>query len=203
VKKKMDDRKIGQLARMANGDVRSMLIDLETAMSGVDPKHIGYRNFEENVFNTIRLIFKTTSIENARIAVENCEKDSEELFLWLEQNIQEEYDTAAIAKAYDYLSKADIFGTRIMKRQAWSLSKYASDLMVYGTALAKTKPSPRFVAYRPPFFRRTSRSALRKIAVGLHTSTANAPSYLPLIKMHPKVCEKLGLDEKETDSLLG
>jgi replication factor C large subunit len=201
----INDRQLTQLARMSNGDLRSLVIDIEVTSLGVDTKP-GYRNFEENVFNTLKLIFKTTSIDNAKIAVENSEKDADELFGWLEQNIIEEYtDIEAAAKAFDYLSKADIFSARIIKRQSWSLQKYFSDLSVYGTALAKTRPSARFVAYKFPTFRRFNRKVLSKVAVALHTSTSHAAEYVPVIKMLSKktdICSQLGLDEDEAESLL-
>src|SRR3989344_755002 len=191
-------RTLAQLARTTNGDVRAMLIDMDVAQHGIP----GYRNFEENLFNTIKLIFKTTSIENARIAMENSDQP-DEIFRWLENNIAEEYtDIESIAMAYDYLSKADVFATRVMRRQAWQMQRYATALAVYGTALAKQRPSARFVAYRPPFYTRNNAKALAKIAVSLHTSATHAREYLPIIRMFPRICEDLGLDENETDSIL-
>ncbi len=199
----LDNRQLVQLARTSNGDLRSFLIDMDVArLSGPQ----GYRNFEENVFNTLKLIFKTTSIENAKIALDNSEKDADELFGWLEQNIVEEYtDIESIAKAYDSLSKADLFSSRIIRRQSWSLQKYFSDISVYGTALAKTRPSARFVAYKYPSYRRNNRKVLAKVAVALHTSTSHASEYVPVIKMLSRktdICGKLGLDEDEAASLL-
>ncbi|HLC68110.1 MAG TPA: AAA family ATPase [archaeon] len=191
----IDGKRLGQIARMANGDVRAMLIDIESGSNG-------YRDFDENMFNTLKLIFKTTSIENARIAMENSQHP--DLASWLENNIVEEYtDIEAIATAYDYLSKADVFSARVMRRQSWQMQRYAQDLAVFGTVLAKERPSARFVAYRPPFFRRNNAKLMAKIAVSLHTSATHARDYLPVIKLlGPRFCEELGLDENETDSIM-
>ncbi len=204
-KLKITERDIGQLARMSDGDVRSALIDLETLRIGTSIKEIGYRNLEDNVFNTIRMIFKTMSIENSRHALEKSEKDAEEIFHWLEENIKEEYDLKSLAAAYDYLSKADIFYSRIIRRQSWSLQKYFAGIAVYGTALAKEKASMKFVAYKPPkFYRRMSASALEKLARPLHTSRSKSVAYIPLIRAIAKksdICEDLGMDEKEIASI--
>ena len=187
-----------QLARASNGDIRSLLIDLETFRLGFKQ---GYRNLEENIFNTIRIIFKSMSIENSKIAAENSEKDSEDIFRWLEQNITEEYtDTNSIATAYDYLSKADIFRSRIIRRQSWSLQKYFSALMVYGTSLAKSRPSARFVSYKPPVFLKSS-STMEKIAGHLHISRKRASVYAPVLRMLAKknssIFEQFGIEEDD------
>ena len=192
-----------QLIRTSNGDVRSALIDLEALESGFKS---GYRDIEENIFNTLKIIFKATRIESSRIAMENSQKDSEELFRWLEQNIQEEYtDINSIASAYNYLSRADIFYSRIIRRQSWSLQKYSSGLAAYGVTLAKDRPSVRFVSYKPPVFFRRNDAALGKIANHLHISRKHAAVYIPIIRMLAKrksnICEELGLDEKEISAL--
>lgn len=200
-----DTKQLEQLARQSNGDLRSFLIDLETLFIGIAARQVGFRNFEENIFNTIKVIFKTMNIENAKIAVENSGKDPEEIFFWLENNIKEEYtDIETIARAYEFLSRADLFQSRIIRRQSWSLLKYVSDLSVFGTALAKEKPSARFVNYQIPFYmRRSSSSALKKIGTNFHSSARTATQYIPLLRTHPKLCEEIGLDDKETDFVLG
>ncbi len=203
----IEKRNLEQIVKICNGDVRSLLIDIDAVRLGVNVKDLGYRNIEDNVFNTIRLIFKTMSIDNTKIALEKSEKDAEEIFHWLEENIKEEYDLISLADAYDYLSKADVFYTRIIRRQSWSLQKYFSGLAVYGTALAKKKASPKFVAYRYPRIpRRISPAALEKLSRPLHTSRRKSVKYLPVVKMLAKsgdICEDLGMDEKETASILG
>ena len=203
----LQHRELEQLARTSNGDVRALLIDLNAFRLGL--KYSNHRDAEENIFNTLKIIFKTTSIQNCKIALDNSEKDGEELFSWLEQNVLEEYiDTNSIASAYDYLSKADIFYSRIIKRQSWSLQKYFSNLSVYGVALAKEKTSARFVSYRPPVFvRRSSNVLLENLAKNLHISKRQAAAYIPLIRMlfkkNRNICEEFGMDDKEASFILG
>ena len=204
----LERRQLEQLVKTSNGDIRGLLIDLEMLIaSGRISASIGYRDSEDNIFNTLKVIFKTMSLENSRIAVRNCEKEPEEMVRWLEENIAEEYtDTNAIATAFDYLSKADIFNTRIIRRQSWGLQKYVS-LAAYGTSLAKTRPSARFVSYKYPTFMKRGDSALAKIAASFHVSKKRAAVYIPLLRMlgknNPNLLDELGMDEREVSILLG
>src|SRR3989338_2681318 len=196
----LQHRELEQLARTSNGDVRALLIDLNAFRLGL--KYSNHRDAEENIFNTLKIIFKTTSIQNCKIALDNSEKDGEELFSWLEQNVLEEYiDTNSIASAYDYLSKADIFYSRIIKRQSWSLQKYFSNLSVYGVALAKKSHYNKFVNYsRPRFMPRKSSDAMQKNSRKLHVSSRKAAGYKPLLEKmskNKKMLEELGVTKEE------
>jgi len=190
-------RRLEQLVKTSNGDIRGLLIDLEMLKRAAS---IGYRDNEDNIFSTLKIIFKTMSLDNSKIAVDNCEKEPEELMRWLEENIAEEYtDIDTIAMAFDYLSKADIFSSRIIRRQSWSLQKYLS-MAAYGTALAKSRPSARFISYRYPVFARKN-AVLEKISKNLHISKRRAAVYIPVLRMLAKknsdILEELGIDEKE------
>ncbi len=156
------------LTRMARAnDVRAALIDLETLSDG-------YRDTEDDIFAALRILFKTTSMENV--------PRREDLIAWVEENIPEEYQTREeIARAYDYLSKADLYTARIRKRQAWTLQKYEIELALYGVALSKTRQSNRFVNYRRPPFRISNEQALLELAQLTHTSRRKAREYMPLV----------------------
>ena len=55
-----------------------------------------------------------------------------------------------IAKAYEMLSRADIFRARIMRRQYWKLLKYMIDLMTGGVAISKDEMYRKFSRYQYP-----------------------------------------------------
>ena len=199
----MRRKDIEQLAKTCNGDIRSLLIDME----GPDVLHDNHRDVEDNVFNTLRIIFKSMRIDNSRIAMRNSEKNMEDLFRWIENNITEEYtDIETISMAFNYLSKADVFRSRIIKRQSWSLEKYFADLSVYGTSLAKTKPSLRFASYKPPVYFASGGKALGKLASVLHVSKKQAVAYIPILQMlakrNTKLFEELGMDDSEIESII-
>jgi hypothetical protein len=107
----------------------------------------------------------------------------------------------------DYLSKADIFRSRIIRRQSWNLEKYFIDLSVYGTSLAKKKPSVRFTSYRPPVYFARSDVALEKLAKALHISKRQAVVYIPILSMlskrNSRICEEIGMENDEIRMVLG
>lgn len=169
------DSDMEQLARACNGDVRAALIDLECGSA--------YRESEESVFNTLKVIFKASSIENVQAAISNSDKPIDELLLWLEENIAEEYsDAEEVATAYDCLSKADITSTRIIRRQSWTLQKYLNTA-VHGIAMSKKSASRRFVSYKPPRFFSRKDGADEGISKLLHCSRKKAAGYKRLIEM--------------------
>ncbi len=133
-------------------DVRSALLDLEAFSRGGGLEGLGERDRAKNVFEVVRGIFKARSAKQARDAFENSDADIDEIMLWLDENIPNEYEGGDIAGAYDALSRADVFRGRIIRRQDWSLLKYAISLATAGVALAKEKPYYKFTPYRPPAY---------------------------------------------------
>ena len=198
----LEATQLEQIAKMSNGDVRAALIDAETLGAGKqDTKEIGYREQPQNAFETLKIIFKTTSMENALIALNNSD-DPEELHRWVAENIPAEYtDTEDMARAYDAISKADIFYSRIIKRQSWSLQKYFLELSTAGVALAKKSHYNKFVNYsRPRFMPRKSSDAMQKISRKLHVSSRKAAGYKPLLEKmskNKKMLEELGVTKEE------
>ncbi len=198
----LEATQLEQIAKMSNGDVRAALIDTETLSAGKqDIKEIGYREQPQGVFETLKIIFKTTSMENALIALNNAD-DPEELHRWIAENISAEYtDTDDAARAYDAISKADIFYSRIIKRQSWGLQKYFLELSTAGVALAKKSHYNKFINYTRPRFRpRKNSEAMQKISRKLHTSSRKAAGYMPLLKKmskNKKLLEELGVTKEE------
>lgn len=178
-----DPRSISQIARMANGDMRAAIIDLSVLAAGKDETDkIGHREQEDSIFETIRIIFKTQSLANARDAFDKSE-GGDKVFSWIAENVQNEYrDAEGRARAYSMLSKADIFQSRIIRRQSWILQKH-SFAMTYGVAMAKKDVNRSFVRYqRPNFYYSRKNGVMEKLAERVHTSAKKAVAYRQLIK---------------------
>ena len=120
-----------------------------------------------------------------------------------------EYDSIEeIAKSYDYLSKADLFTSRVIKRQAWRLQKYFL-LSAYGIALSKTSPKEKYTMYKSPkilYSRKNNNleSVREKIAKKLHVSKKEAVEYIEIIRTlmdKTDIEKKFGFDEKEIEEL--
>lgn len=198
---KYDKEVLRQLAKRAEGDLRSAMNDLETISQGKkeitvgDLEILGYRERETNIFEVIRNIFKTQTALAAKLAINTADKDPEEIFWWIENNIAREYeDPEEIAKAYDALSKADIFKHWISSRQNWRFKAYMIDLMTAGVSVAKKETYRKFTRYQYPsniiVLGRTKgrRSAagevLGRLSQQFHCSTKKIRNeYLPFLKI--------------------
>jgi replication factor C large subunit len=154
---KVDGEVLKQLANISGGDMRSAINDLETVSQGrtkitaSDLEILGYRERETNVFEVLRNIFKSKTAFVARQAANKSDKNPEELFWWIENNICNEYEKhEEVAAAFEALSKADIFRQRIMKRQNWRMLAYMIDIMTGGVSAAKNAAYEKFTRYNYP-----------------------------------------------------
>ncbi len=199
---KLDDIIINQIAKMSDGDVRAALVDLEIGIGSL-------REHNDNIFETLKILFRTMSIDNAVIAMEKCDGDIED---WLQENVSDQYDIESAAKAYEYLAKADMFSARIYRRNMWSLDKYKKNIAVFGTVLSKKRETDargvythgnKFSIYRPPYYRK-QQMPLLKVANHVHASQRKAAGYMPLLKqiMNDKLAHQLKLEEEEVEALV-
>ena len=204
-----------EIASRSQDDLRAAINDLEVVGRGKkkitkeDLKVLGYRDKETQIFDALKIIFKTKSVQAARLSVMNVDKDPEEIFWWIEQNVANEYEKVEeLAKAYDALSKADLFRKRIVRRQNWRYLVYMIDLMTAGVALAKKEMYRKFTKYEYPqkikmlsitkAKRQAMENTLRILAEMLHCSTKVVKEeYLPYFKIianHNKEFKKVIVD---------
>jgi replication factor C large subunit len=120
---------------------------IETA----DLASLGYRDREGNIWESMRKIFKGDSFKEARESVRDLDETPEDISMWLDENIPLEYkDPEDIERAYNWLSRADIFLGRVYRRQHYALWGYASAVMTGGVATAKSRHYHGFVKYQSP-----------------------------------------------------
>lgn len=198
---KIDKETLRQLSKRVEGDLRAGIIDFESLSRGrkeikqSDLETLSYREREQSIFNALMVIFKTKSALAAKLAISNVDKDPEEVFWWIENNIANEYENPEeIAKAYDILSKADLFRQRIKSRQNWKFLAYMIDLMTGGIATAKKEMYHKFTRYQYPsnmivlggskFERREEKEKLLKLSQQLHCSTRKVrKEFLPFLNI--------------------
>lgn len=143
------------LANRSGGDARGALNDLQllsqnSNLEKSDVDGLSYRDREESIKKALVKIFRSTDLKIASKALENTSEDMDEAILWIEENIPLEYKRPEeIAKAFDALSKADVFRGRIRRQQHWRFLVYINDLATAGVALAKTAKQDSFVIYKP------------------------------------------------------
>lgn len=143
-----------QLASQADGDLRAALNDLQMLASEgtLTLKNLETwgREQEENIFNALKLIFKSSVLSTALSAYDNLNELPEQLSYWLDQNIAYEYTKEAVRDAHRCVSKANIFLSRIKRRQYWGYLTYIRALLSAGVQQAKEKVNPNPVKYRHP-----------------------------------------------------
>ena len=95
-------------------------------------------------------VFKTTDPKIAIGAFDNVREDLDNQLLWIDQNLPLEYDNPLdLARAYDKLSKADVFKRRIKRWQHWRFLVYINALITAGIAISKDAKYKKFVQYKP------------------------------------------------------
>ncbi len=144
------------LARRAGGDCRAAINDLQTLseltkeLTKESLDELEQRSQEESMPNALLKVFKTTDPKIAISAFENVKEDLNQQLLWIDQNLPFEYDKPAdLARAYDKLSKADVFNRRIKRWQHWRFLVYINALITMGIAVAKDEKYHKFVQYKP------------------------------------------------------
>jgi len=171
----VDNLLIKEIVDKSDGDARSALIDLQNTSSH-------YRDRETNIFKGLGHLFKSMDFNEAKKSVMDIDVDPALLYMWIEENIPREYEKPEdIYKAYEALSRADIFEGRIWKRQNWKLRKFSNDLATAGVALAKKEKYNKFTKYQfPKILSRMSsmqirramlKSICKKVAAKTHVSS--------------------------------
>lgn len=203
---RISDDMLQQIAESSDGDIRSAIIDLQVRQPGM------LRDREHLIFECMKDMFKAQDYISALKSFDNSTLDHNMIKLWIEQNISNEYESAdEIARAYDYLSRADMYDGRIVRRQAWKLLKYSNAVMLTGVSLSKKERYHKFVKYEFPTYIRSMsmtsekrsirKSVLRKIAHKCHCSVSDAGAYLFLLKELLKKEGDLGYFEFSDDEL--
>ncbi len=144
------------LSRKAGGDARAAINDLQALTQGkreLSIESLGEsadRNKTDNIMTALNKIFKTTDLKIAISAFDNVDEDLNEQLLWIDENLPKEYTKPEeLAKAYEMLSKADVFNRRIKRWQHYRFLVYINALITAGIASAKKEKYKNFVEYKP------------------------------------------------------
>lgn len=215
-----DERAVKRIARRSGGQMRSAINDLESVALGRDKlekKHVeelDQRDSRQEIFDALKIIFKTTDASNARRASNNLDEDAETFMQWVRENIPREYKKSKdIGEAYYWISTADLFNGRIRKRMAWSLMKYIYEFSTVGVALSKDEKYSGWTKYQYPSkikkmgSSRASRQKMdtvtSKIGRKLHLSPKDVknelPFYADLIDANSDLVDQLELEEDEVE----
>lgn len=150
-----EEKALHSLARQVDGDLRGALIDLQVCSTDNNftfekVSSLSDRKRTESILQALTLIFKSSQVSNALPALENVDLETNEIFLWLDENLPKEYSSpSALAKAYEHLARADVFNGRIKNQQHWRFLVYINDLLTAGISSAKEERNIQFTEYKP------------------------------------------------------
>ena len=134
---KFENGVLNELARINKNDLRGCINDLQILISKDNLKLedidlLGKREKEDDILNSLKVLFKGKNPEEVLNVFENVNLDLDECFLWIEENLPLEYKGDKLSKALDYLSKAKVFDGRIRRWQYWRFLIYVNALMTLG-----------------------------------------------------------------------
>lgn len=211
----IDDDFLTELAIKAKGDLRAAINDLQTLSKLKDYFSIilDERNKETDIFNSLRRIFKEKPSNEMLGIFDSVNMSLDDIILWLEENIPTEYSGEELARAYDLLSKTDIFRGRIYKQQYWRFLVYENIFLSYGIASSKKKPKTGFTSYKKPTRilqiwmnnQKTmqKKTICEKYSHYVHVSQKRAMNEFPIIKQiiksSPEIQKELKLEEDEIE----
>lgn len=153
---RFNEEDLKTLARRVGGDARAAINDLQMIaeskkeLKKEDIDELGQREQQENIINAMLRVFKTTDPKIAISAYDNVQEDFDKIFLWVDENLPKEYEKPEdLARAYDYVSMADVMSRRIRRWQHWRFLVYINAYLSAGIAVSKDEKYKKFVQYGP------------------------------------------------------
>lgn len=226
---KVDESVLREIAQSTHGDARSALNDLQAIAQGLPEVRrdavevLGERNRGETMFRALSTLFKGGDGRAAREAIFAVEETPDFVLSWVDENVPREYrDPRDLAEAYEWLSRADVFLGRVMRRQSYGLWGTATDLISMGVSSARTRNYGTPPGYQfPTWIRKMSSSkrdrelrklAASKIAQSFHIGNRVArvdfiPFFQSIFPRVPSLAEhvllRIDADEDEIRLLMG
>ena len=222
-----EEEDLRQLSRQSGGDVRAAITDLQIISAGEkkvskeDVMELSQRNKQESVPQALVKIFKSNDLKIALSAFDNIDEDLDQIKLWIDENLPNEYKKPEdLARAYHFISKADVFNRRIRRWQHWRFLVYINNFLSGGVSVSKDEKYKDFVQYKPTTRilklwmanqKYAKRKAIaQKIHEKLHTSVKESiKTTVPYLQvmfktnrdMRDKIAQDLELDQEEVEWL--
>ena len=196
---KADFEALEQIAQNSRGDVRSAINDLQSlaerskTLTSQDTIMLTYRNRDIGMDETLTAYFSAKNLLDASTVLSRSGVDYDDLLMAVGDNLPLRYqDPAALATAYDFVSRADIYRGKIGVEN-WNLLRYFYNSLSQAAAVQPGTYKPfKFIA--PPiriitlFWTKGKRTALEKICAKIgqrcHVSRKTAKEdFIPHLKL--------------------
>ncbi|MGM5483461.1 MAG: replication factor C large subunit [Nanobdellota archaeon] len=150
----MEEEHKSMIAESAQGDMRAAINDLQMVVKNGKVDKTLIDNLDERMQDkemkyTLKNIFKGDNPKNMLRSFDDVGEDHNKLMIWLDYNMPKEYQgKIERAKAYGCLTKADVFMSRIRRKQHWRFLVYINALLTAGVGLSKDKINPIDIHYK-------------------------------------------------------
>ena len=188
-----------EIAVKSQGDVRSAintlqaLADKDHTLDVKDVEDIVTKDTRSDIFNAITGVLKSKTPAHVKEALW-VEEDPTLVMEYIAENIPREYKkTNEIKKAYEYISKADLYFGRAQSSRNYGYWKYASDFMGIGVSNSKAETYKKFTKIQTPTIfglmgRNRGKRNLRdgiaeKMSLKMHISHSIAISMFPYLEI--------------------
>lgn len=188
-----------RIAENSSGDVRSAINDLQSiaetsrTLTLQDTRVLGTRNKDMNMEETLRKYFSASSLLEASMLLNYSSVDYDDLLMAVGDNLPLRYsDPIDLARAYDFVSQADMYRGRI-GTENWHLLRYFYNSLSMAASVSSKSYKP-FTLISPPirvitlFWTKGKRTMLdaicAKIGQKCHVSKATAKKdFVPFLKV--------------------
>ncbi|MGD9276756.1 MAG: replication factor C large subunit [Candidatus Pacearchaeota archaeon] len=214
----IDNEVLTKLAIKARGDLRAAINDLQSISKVKDHALIEFdeRNKESDIFNALRKVFKGKPTNETLGVYDSVNMNIDEIMLWVEENIPIEYSEIELARAYEKLSRTDIFKRRIYRQQYWRFLVYENIFLSFGIAASKKDVKTGFTNYKKPtrilkIWLNNQRSMKKKsiaqkyaklVHVGLKRAMHEFYLIKEIIKSNPEIQKELKLNDEEVEYVM-
>ncbi len=196
----VDEQALRLIVDRNEGDMRSILNDLQTLTSGRkklsydEAAWLGFRDRKATIFDALRTVFSSPTCLQARRATDMAGIDLDMFFEWVYENAPRQLsDPRDLSHAMNALAQADLYRARIDRTRAWELLPYVIEMETAGVAMSKEFTKPAWVPMKFPeriqLLSRTRRTRSieselgRSIGARCHISSKRAiHQYLPYVK---------------------
>lgn len=173
-KTKADKDLLLEIADNSKGDIRIALTDLETIAKGrnsitkKDLEVLYSRDVESDIYKTLNVIFSSKDLNEVVGSTWNLDEELRNVIFWIEENaISLIQEVKPLSNAFYFLSRADIFLGRIIRRQYWGFLRYANTLMTAGVNISKEKIKYSMYKFPSYFIRMGASKSDRNMATSI------------------------------------
>ena len=156
-----DEEALERIAEENSGDLRAAVKDLQATAEGkskvtLEDVTTGSRNRAVGLFEFLDAVLKEKPAEEALRTAYDVDETPDDLLQWVEDKVSLVYEGEELARAYEFLSNADVWTSRVYTMDFdYSWWRYATDNLAGGVAAARDRTRGGWTQYGGAPYRST------------------------------------------------